>query len=282
MTDPSDYRRIYAEIACATGGSTDPRLVDAFATVPREKFLGPGPWKLRTCSFQDYAETPSDDPVYLYRNELVAIDPDRGLNNGLPGFLAMMIDSMDLKPGDRVVHVGTGLGYYTAIMAQLVGPTGHVMGLEVDPDLARRSRENLADLDHVTCAAASGVDLDATDRNALFINAGATHPVPNWLDALAPGGRLVLPLTSRRGGIVIRITRLTEGYSAEFLSTVGIFHCAGARDERAEKALMRVLQNRDWEKIASLRRDRHCKAEDCWLHGRGWCLSTRAPTAKAA
>ena len=282
MTDPSDYRRIYAEIACATGGSTDPRLIDAFTTVPREKFLGPGPWKLRTWSFEDYAETPSDDPVYLYRNELVAIDPKRGLNNGLPGFLAMLIDAMALKPGDRAVHVGTGVGYYTAIMARLVGPTGNILGLEVDPDLARRSQENLADLAHVTCEAASGADLDATDRDAVLINAGATHLLPNWLNAIAPGGRLIVPLTSRRGGIMIRITRLTEGYSAEFLSNVAIFPCADVRDERAEKQLMRALQNRDWKKIASLRRDRHRKAEDCWLHGRGWCLSTRKPAAMAA
>lgn len=282
MTAPSDYRRIYAEIACATGGSTDARLIDAFATVPREKYLGPGPWKLRAFSFDGYTETPSDDPVYLYRNELVAIDAGRRLNNGLPGFLALMIHAMDLKPGDRVMHVGTGVGYYTAIMAQLVGPTGHVLGLEVDPDLARRSRENLADLPNVTSKAASGVDLDATNQNALFVNAGATHPLPNWLDALAPGGRLILPLTAQRGGIVIRITRLSEGYSAEFLSTVAIFPCEGARDDVAEKRLLQALRRRDWKTIASLRRDRHRKAEDCWLHGRGWCLSTRAPTAKAA
>jgi protein-L-isoaspartate(D-aspartate) O-methyltransferase len=56
------------------------------------------------------------------------------------------IASGDLRRGDRVIHVGCGVGYYTAIIAEVVGPSGQVIGLEIDADLAARARENLAQL----------------------------------------------------------------------------------------------------------------------------------------
>lgn len=277
MTSGShDYRRVFAEIVCACAGTSDRRLLDAFASVPRERFMGPGPWKFNHHG-GTYAETPSDNPVYLYHDKIFAIDPERGLNNGLPSFLAFLIDALALAPGDRVAHVGTGVGYYTAIMAELVCPTGAVYGYEVDPDLDRRSQENLAAYRHVDCSGGSGVDLARTGFDALFVNAGATHPLPNWLDALAPGGRLVLPMTGSRGGVVMKITRPADpdarAYAAAFLSFVRIYHCEGARDPRAEKALDRALRKGGPKEVTTLRRDRHRRDASCWLHGRGWCLS---------
>lgn len=275
--DLVSFRRVYAEMVCAAAGSKDPRLLEAFATVPRERYLGPGPWKMRT-TFGGYAETPSDDPVFLYADQLFAIDPVRGLNNGLPQFLGMAIDTMALKPGDRAVHVGTGVGYYTAIMAELVGPAGRVIGYEIDPDLAARTKANLKHYAQVDCRAGSGVGLSDTDLDALYINAGATHPLPNWLDALAPGGRLVLPMTGAQwGGIVMKITRPADpeerDFHAAFLSHVGIFNCEGARDPRAEKAIDRARKKGGLKDVTTLRRDRHRRDETCWLHGKGWCLS---------
>ena len=279
MSDLAAARRVYAEMVCAFAGASDPRLVEAFATVPREHYLGPGPWKFTTYG-ERYAETPSDDPVYLYRDRLFAIDPARRLNNGLPGFLAQLIDALALKPGDRVAHVGTGVGYYTAIMAELVGPAGKVFGREVDAGLARRAAANLASYAQAEIAGGSGVALDCRDLDALFINAGATHPLPAWLDALRPDGRLVLPLTTgHRWGITVKITRRDERYEAVSLGQVGIYPCEGARDPAAEKALFRALKKGGADKVTTLRRDRHRRGPGCWLHGHGWCLSTAADAA---
>ena len=122
----------------------------AFASVPREKFLGPGPWKIGSpetgCagSTLSYFETEDSDPCRLYHNITVAIDPARRLNNGQPSALAFWINSLDLKRGDRVFHLGCGVGYYTAIMAHVVGSQGTVIACEVDPDLAARATENLS------------------------------------------------------------------------------------------------------------------------------------------
>ena len=62
-----------------------------------------------------------------YHNLLVALDATRSLNNGLPGSLARWIQALDLKTEDRVFHLGCGVGYYTAIMADVVGPDGSVV-----------------------------------------------------------------------------------------------------------------------------------------------------------
>jgi protein-L-isoaspartate(D-aspartate) O-methyltransferase len=124
-------------------------VVKAFAKVPREHFLGPGPWQVRSPGFEGYWETKDADPRQLYHNILIAIDASRQLNNGHPSFLASLIDRLEVKPIDHVVHVGCGTGYYTAIMAEVVGPEGHVAAIEVDTQLASRARGNLNDFPNV-------------------------------------------------------------------------------------------------------------------------------------
>src|SRR2546430_16349737 len=83
--------------------------------------------------------TPGGAPRHIYHNLLVAIDPARQLHNGLPSALAQWIEAADVRPGDRVLHIGTGPGYYTAVLAELAGPTGSVVGYEVDAALAARA-----------------------------------------------------------------------------------------------------------------------------------------------
>lgn len=76
--------------------------------------MGRGPWQ----SFrwgQSYPPTPSADPVYLYTDDLVAIVPERRLNNGQPQQHAHRIHEALPAAGEHVVHVGTGAGYDTAI-----------------------------------------------------------------------------------------------------------------------------------------------------------------------
>ncbi len=272
MSRIEDFRCIYADLVCAIAGADNSRIVEAFSTVPREHYLGSGPWTISL--FRGYVETPSNDPAYLYQNHVVAIDVARKLHNGKPAFLARLIDLLEPRVGDKVVHVGTGVGYYTAILAELVGPEGGVKGLEIDPVLAERSGENLSHYRHVEVSAASGSDLNFTDVDALFINAGATHPLSNWLDTLAPGGRMILPLTpDEGGGVVMKIKREADRYAASFESQIWIFDCDGARDSRAAQRLARALKKRNYQKVQTLRRDRHRRDADCWLHGQGWCFS---------
>jgi protein-L-isoaspartate(D-aspartate) O-methyltransferase len=125
-----ECRRFYSQEIRFAANIASPALIEAYARVPREKYLGPPPWYIaspeqRAMSLVGTGGTsymPTEDPRDLYHNILIAIDKDRNVNNGQPSALARWIDALDLKTGDRVYHLGSGVGYYTAIMREVVGP----------------------------------------------------------------------------------------------------------------------------------------------------------------
>jgi protein-L-isoaspartate(D-aspartate) O-methyltransferase len=85
------------------------------------------------------------------------------------------------------MHVGAGVGYYTAILAEIVGPTGRITAIEIDPDLAGGARHNLGKgWPRVTVVAGDGFAF-RPDRpaDAIIVNLGVTHVSTAWLDALA-------------------------------------------------------------------------------------------------
>ena len=107
MSNLDDLRAQYAAEIRASASLRSEALARALASVPREHFLGPGPWQILSPGIDaDYRTTPDSDPIHLYRDVLVAIDPNRGLNSGQPSYLAFCIESLELHEGDRVVHVG--------------------------------------------------------------------------------------------------------------------------------------------------------------------------------
>jgi protein-L-isoaspartate(D-aspartate) O-methyltransferase len=277
-------RRAYAEQIRALAEVRSPALVEAFATVRREDFLGPGPWQiLRLAELgRGYQATPDADPRHLYDNVLVALDAERRLNNGEPAGLARWLDSLELAAGERLLHVGCGVGYYTAIAALALQPGGRVVGLEIDPALAARARANLAS---AGVGAEVASDVAGQSFDAIFVNAGATRPDARWLDALRPGGRLLVPLTVDTDhpnlgvGWMLRIARGPAGWSARFTTPIGVFHCAGSREPAESDALRAAFARGSHAEVQSLRRDAHLASGDCWLHGAGFCLSRRGQSA---
>ena len=288
MENTETYRKQFAEELRRRLVVMSDRLVNAFASVPREHFLGPGPWKIFNVDDLTYRETEDNHPKHIYCNELVAIDEKRYLNNGQPSGLAAWINSLNLRTDESVLHIGSGVGYYSAIMAAVVGPHGQVTALVVDESLAERARKNLKDYDNVDAFSADGATFDGGSFDAIFVNAGATHPLPLWLDSLNMNGRLLVPLTvdlvslsapelgrNTGWGFMLRITRKKDGYAADLISRVGIFHCHGARSERNNDLLQAAFGNSGYEDVVALRLDIHSKTEDCWLHGENFCLTTR-------
>lgn len=288
MSDLEAVRQVYAEEIRAVANVHSAALVRAFATVPREHFLGPGPWQISAPSPPgSYRTTEDADPRHLYHNVPVALDMHRRLNNGQPSFLASCLDSLDLQVGDHVVHIGCGVGYYTAILAEVVSPSGRVTAIELDADLAARARDNLAHLKHVAVVAGDGTQHDPGPSDAIFVNAGVTHACPVWLDALRSGGRLILPLTvafdtSHGRGLMLKIARQPQGFAARFLSEVGIFPCVGARDTEVNTQLAEAFRRHTWQSVQSLRRDLHEPTETCWLHSGSFCLSAVPVPSEAA
>ena len=204
MADLRAKRRAYAAEVARRAGVSDPRIEAAFAAVPREDFVGVPPWRVTSGAF---GSNWVSDPERLYEDVLVGIDAQRGINNGQPSLHAQALDALGLKEGETVVQIGAGAGYYTAILATLVGPAGRVVAYEIEPDIAERAAANLARYPQVEVRARSGVEeLPAAD--AITVNAAATHPLRVWLDALKPGGRLVFPLQAEgSNGAMLIVTR---------------------------------------------------------------------------
>ena len=183
------------------------------------------------------------------------------------------------QAGEVVVHVGAGTGYYTAILAHLVGHSGHVHAFEIEPDIALRAAENLAQSANVVVHAQSAVGVRLPLAHVIYVSAGATHIPAAWLDALALGGRLVLPLTpNERHGCMLLVTRISEAaYAARIFSTAGFIPCIGARDEKQSSAVAAALDAGSTDEVHSLRRG--CEPDDsAWCIGADWWLSTAEPT----
>src|ERR1700756_3645769 len=136
-------RRAFAKQVMASAGAEHAGVEAGFAAVRREEFLGPGPWRILRWG-RGYLPTPSGDPVYLLTDDVVAILPERHINNGQPSLHAWLIASADPRPGEHVVHIGAGVGYYTAILAHMVGESGRVTAIEFDGGLAERLSANFA------------------------------------------------------------------------------------------------------------------------------------------
>lgn len=271
----STIRHRFAEDVCFVAGSTSERIRAAFATVAREDFLGPGPWHI-VHPLGGYWTTADDDPRHVYHNVVIAIDRTRGLNNGEPSLWARYFDALELAPGAAVLHVGCGTGYYSAILSEIVGPDGRVLAVEIDKELASRARDALGRYRRIDVRHADGSSLSEREMDAVIISAGATHVLPQWLDALSEGGRLAVPLTTdRRGGLTLLVTRRGERYAARSIGWIGIFSCAGGRNAEAEARLAAAIGKGHMDMIQSLRRDSHAADGACWLHGPETCVSMR-------
>ncbi|MGY4308058.1 protein-L-isoaspartate O-methyltransferase [Bradyrhizobium sp. USDA 4369] len=147
--------------------------------------------------------TPDDDPRWLYHDVLVAIDPSRKLNNGMPSFWARNFEHLDIARGERVLQVGAGSDYYSAVLAEIVGPSGRVTAVEVDPALAARAHISLKGWPQIQVISGDGRDFhaDTSDPDVVIMFVGCTHPAPQWIDGLAENGQLLLPLTREEASI---------------------------------------------------------------------------------
>lgn len=270
---PEAIRRYYAQLVCFRAGVFDPRIVDAFATVQKEAHLGPGPWRI---PMPDYIETPSDDLAFLYQNVAVGIAPERRINCGEPQLHAYNLSQLKIAPGDSIVQIGAGVGYYTAILGHLTGPSGTVTAYEIESDLAQRAAANLNALVNVTVVSESAVASRLPQADVIYANAAATHPPRPWLDALKPSGRLLFPLAGNfaMGGMLL-ITRKDDRFRARFICPAAFIACIGAQDEGAANRLSEAFGRGDYLTVQSLRLDSR-PDDSAWVTGDGWWLSRAA------
>lgn len=231
-TDPSSLdqaRRNFARRMADAAAWDDPRFEKAVLATPREDYLPTPPWLLIDPGLAQFHRT--SQPTDLYRDVLVALDVAKGINNGQPTLHAAWIGKLRPQPGETVVHVGAGMGYYTAILARLVAPGGKVFAYEIEPPLARAASQNLAATDNAEVRASDAVSSDIPQADIIYVNAGVVAPPLAWLAALKPDGRLVFPWRPAADvGLALLVTRRVSGFDVEVFSPAWFIPCIGASD----------------------------------------------------
>jgi protein-L-isoaspartate(D-aspartate) O-methyltransferase len=158
----------------------------ALRTVPRHLFAPGVPWE--TAYTNDTVVTKRDE----HGIALSSVSP--------PWLQAMMLEQAQLAPGMRVLEIGSG-GYNAALIAELVGEEGEVTTVDIDSDVADRARRCLAVAGYrwvnVVLADAEGGIPDHAPYDRIIVTVGAWDIPPAWVDQLAEGGRLVVPLRMR-------------------------------------------------------------------------------------
>lgn len=210
MTDRSfeSLREAMVRTQIERRGVTDPRVLAALRTVPRELFVPPA----------------AADEAYADR----ALPIGLGQTISQPFMVAVMTAALRVSPADRVLEVGTGSGYQCAILAHLAA---HVTSIERHPALAEAAARRLASLglDHVAVVVGDGTEgyPPGAPYDAIIVTAGAPHVPAALRDQLADMGRLVIPIGSARFQTIQVIVRhggefsTTEGESCIFVPLVG-------------------------------------------------------------
>ncbi len=285
-------RRAFAKQVLAIAGvAADTRLEAAFGRVRRERFLGTDPWTI-VRNDGVLVRVPANDPVYAYQNALFAISPSRGVNNGEPSLHARLLHALAPEPGQTIVHLGAGTGYYSAILAALVGRSGRVTAVEIDPYLAAMAKANLADVRNAEVVVGDGASWPRTEVDRIYTNYGVSAPAEPWITALAAGGRLVLPLGvpaapirpggpsfAQQGGAFL-IARQDSSFTAKYLGGAFFVHAEGTDAERDPQALARLSDAFHSGKAALVRSlvwKGTIEARRCWYWSPEWALSYDLP-----
>jgi protein-L-isoaspartate(D-aspartate) O-methyltransferase len=164
-------------------GVADSRLLTAFEKVPRHLFV--------PARFQKQAY--NDEPLPIGMNQTIS----------QPYIVAYMIDQLKLKGNEKVLEIGTGSGYQTAILAEL---TRQVFTIEIIPQLAKQAQKTLKQLCYNTVSFRVGDGNNGWPEEAPFdaiIVSAAPREIPRALtEQLAPGGRMIIPVGDDQQDII--------------------------------------------------------------------------------
>jgi len=191
LTDIERDTRLTAD---TTGRSALARAVmDAMARVPREAFV------------------PAELGDQAYANRPLPIGHGQTISQ--PFIVALMTDLLEPRPHQRVLEVGTGCGYQSAVLAELVTS---VYSIETVTPLAHAASERLDELGydtvHIGVGDGRGGWPSAAPFDGIIVTAGADEIPQAWIDQLAPGGHLVVPVGGGwRGQELVRVTRDRAG-----------------------------------------------------------------------
>ena len=175
MPDLTAARHLMVDSQLRDRGISDPRVLDAMLRVPRHEFV---PQQYRVQAYEDH-------PLPIGDGQTIS----------QPYIVALMLDSLQLRPTDKVLEVGTGSGYVTALLAELAA---QVFSVERHPALAESARQVLAALGYTNVRVFTGdgtVGLpDVAPFDAIMVSAAAPNLPLTLLTQLRELGRMIIPI----------------------------------------------------------------------------------------
>ena len=215
--DGAELRRALLAVVRERGGARDEAVARALLTVPRHLFVPE----------VGLAEAYRDDAIITKRNA----DGVPVSSSSQPTIMALMLDQLGLAPGHRVLEIGAGTGYNAALLAELVGPAGEVVSLDIAPDVVERARKSLSTAGYgrvdVVCADGAHGHAERAPYDRIIATVGVWDLAPAWLDQLAPGGRIVVPLDLHGAQVSVALERDGGGWVSRSLVPCGFMQLRG-------------------------------------------------------
>jgi protein-L-isoaspartate(D-aspartate) O-methyltransferase len=215
-------RRANARAQLAEGlrvkGLAGADVSEAFLAVPRHVFL------------------PRESAALAYEDAAVVVKSDA---DGLPvsastqpAIMAVMLEQLGLAAGHRVLEVGTGTGYNAALITKIVGPSGAVATIDVEPDLVDQARASLAAAGfgevYVVCGDGGHGVPDYAPYDRIIVTAGVWDLAPQWLEQLADGGRIAAPVSIRGIQLAVAFEHAVTHWTARSPRRCGFIRMTGA------------------------------------------------------
>lgn len=197
LTDFAAEREAMVERQIESRGIRDPKILEAFRSVPREKFLS-----------EEYADLAyGDHPLPIEAGQTIS----------QPYIVALMIQAAEIKPGDSVLEVGAGSGYAAALISRIASK---VVAIERQHDLVEVAAERMLRLgyDNVKIAEGDGTRgyPEEAPFDAILAAASGSHVPDAWVEQLAPGGRIVMPVGEP--GWVQKLVKVTKGPAGKLIT----------------------------------------------------------------
>jgi protein-L-isoaspartate(D-aspartate) O-methyltransferase len=192
--------RLVADVL-QTSGVRDERITAALRDVPRHLFL------------------PHLPPEDAYLDDAIVTKRDAEgqpiSSSSQPAIMAIMLDQLALATGQRVLEIGAGTGYNAALISHIIGPSGTVVSVDIDPDLVETARGHLASAGYpgVAVVAADGADgyPPGAPYDRVIATVGVSDLAPAWLYQAGPGARIVVPLDVRGSQLAVAFGRAGSG-----------------------------------------------------------------------
>ena len=198
------FRKLLRNISSET-------VIRAMEQVPRERFV------------------PQDSRHMAYLDLPLSIGEGQTISQ--PYIVAMMTEAMELSAGDRVLEIGTGSGYQTAILSALT-PRGRVVTMERVPALMQQARQRLEELGYRNVEVQlAGSSLGCPSKgpyDAIIVTAAAPRLPKSLISQLAIGGRLVIPVGTLSQQELVQARRTDEGLSLRVLGPCRFVPLLGA------------------------------------------------------